>query len=245
MLPIVYTTGDFELDLESHEVTDDDILSVVIPFLEKNPSIILLNLSHNSIKWYGAKALAENITRKIDINLSDNFIHDIGAYFLSKNNYIERLAIRNNNLTPLAYNVFLINPFILSIDMREQNDLSLSPEEQLTAYKGALYVRGPKFPLIEEFSAEGFKALADMTAFSILKRKADVSNDCSSLMARPTPMMDLSDKLPRSDVRSSSHTDRRLSYTFDGISSSFFNEGLRPRTPTNPPLKSRAMSTLY
>ena len=109
------------LDLNDCEVTEEEALKFVVPFLMDNPEITSVDLSNNLIDYRGSVMISkidsittleveknclddlcvEAISKSRSIRklcLGDNNITTIGAKFLAKNEYIKDLSIWGNNI---------------------------------------------------------------------------------------------------------------------------------------------------
>jgi hypothetical protein len=84
-----------EINLYNRNLTDKDVIQMIVPYLQQHPEITVVNLSVNNIGDPGAEALAETSITNLDV--SDNKIGDKGAKALARGNLTE-LAITQNRV---------------------------------------------------------------------------------------------------------------------------------------------------
>ncbi|KTD65491.1 leucine-rich repeat domain-containing protein [Legionella spiritensis] len=105
------------LDLARLDVTDDDI-PLVCDYLQENPEIIGVDLSHNSIHAQGIAQLAEIKTIEY-LNLSRNFgVRNDGAYELARMNNLKALRVEWCSIERTGVKALATLPSLQALDVR-------------------------------------------------------------------------------------------------------------------------------
>jgi len=120
------------IDLNFFQVTDNDVITYIIPYLTRHPEIKTVDLSFNQITARGAMALAEQLskTQLTVLNLQRNSIGYQGVFALNSANKI------NNHKTVFPYSCYP-NNFCSSSDFFQcvsNNTLCLNPMNTASPY---------------------------------------------------------------------------------------------------------------
>jgi Leucine-rich repeat (LRR) protein len=87
-----------QLELYNKQIGDSELINFILPFLEANPEIKVLNVICNNINIAGALALAKNNTLT-ELYLGNNNISEVGLQPLLANKTLQILCVNSNRIT--------------------------------------------------------------------------------------------------------------------------------------------------
>ncbi len=108
------TLDDEKIELSCQNITDQQLIDLVIPYLKQNPQIKKVNLSGNTLKNRGVKALAIIDTLE-ELYLDGNPINKKGAKALASNSTLRKLGV---SCTDKKFKLFDV-PEIMAIAYEE------------------------------------------------------------------------------------------------------------------------------
>lgn len=119
-MPLIIKTEKIDvtkLDLSIKELVNRD-MPLLCEFLEANPNITELDLSHNYIGPEGVRALVENTTLR-RLNLSYNYIGNEGAKLLAQRGKIRlhTLVLRECGITDVGAEALAKSPTLIELDL--------------------------------------------------------------------------------------------------------------------------------
>jgi len=171
------------IDLNSFQVTDNDVITYIIPYLNRHPEIKTVDLSSNQITAKGAMALAEQLskTQLTVLNLQRNSVGYQGVFALNSANK------KNNHKTVIQYRGYL-DDFCSSSDFFQcvsNNTLCLNSMNTTSLYdKYTLSVADVKdiiipyltrHPEITSLNLNGF-TLNDDALIALLESKNNITH---------------------------------------------------------------------
>jgi hypothetical protein len=131
----LYALKEGKLLLLNLEMTDRDLMNDIMPFINANPVITLLNVQDNKLTWKAALALSHNKTIRT-LHIGGNTIGDLGAEFLSENKTLTTLdawanEIGDKGAKALSRNKNIKKLNLFANDVKEQGAIALSQNETL------------------------------------------------------------------------------------------------------------------
>lgn len=240
MKPIEFIPGNPILDLSAHNISYDDMVETVIPFIKNHSEIVRLFIRENNLCWRSARLLSEEVSTLLSIDISGNKIGDFGAFFFARNYTLHYLEARDNHITEMGYNAFLLNSSLQVIDLRFQTvgqslfGIGEKPFEKL-------FRRGKNFPKSNNFNIESFYALSSIAPKAehhhdpiehAALLESDIPEDIENELepSVPSPLASTNDMMSQpllaSEENDSNLKNKRFSLT-KGIS---FFEGRTPET---------------